>query len=43
MNDTFLSGKKIRESTRINGNVTDTAKYIQKNIEETHLAFKKCP
>jgi len=41
--DWFLSYQRISEANQINGKVMDTAKYIQKNIDETYLAIKKCP
>jgi hypothetical protein len=41
--DYFLSLKRIMEGQKINSGVMETAKYIQKNIDDTYLALKDCP
>ncbi len=40
--DYFLSLKRIMEARKINGGVTQTARYIQKNIDETLIAMGDC-
>ncbi len=41
--DWILSYKRIVDAQKINGGVLDTAKFIQKNIDNTYAALKDCP
>ncbi len=41
--DYLLSLNRIIEAKKINGGVMDTARYIQKNIDDTYLALANCP
>ena len=38
----FLSLKRIMEARKINGGVAQTARYIQKNVDETRIAIAEC-
>jgi hypothetical protein len=40
--DYLLSLNRIIEAKKINGGVMDTARYIQKNIDDTYLALTNC-
>jgi len=40
--DYLLSLNRIIEARKINGGVTDAARYIQKNIDDTYLALTNC-
>ncbi|MDP2088680.1 MAG: hypothetical protein Q8J84_04695 [Flavobacteriaceae bacterium] len=41
--DWILSYNRIIKAQKINGGVLDTAKFIQKNIDDTYLALSECP
>jgi type II secretory pathway pseudopilin PulG len=38
----LLSFHRLAKANNINGRVLDTARYIQKNIDDTYLAFRSC-
>ena len=40
--DYLLSLHRIMEARKINGGVTQTARYIQKNIDDTRIALRDC-
>jgi hypothetical protein len=40
--DFYLSYTRLAEAQKINGRVMDSARYIQKNIDDTYLALKGC-
>jgi hypothetical protein len=41
--DWYLSYKRLAEAHKINGRVLDSARSIQKNIDDAYLALGKCP
>lgn len=40
--DWYLSYERLSEAHKINGRVMNSARYIQKNIDDTYLALKGC-
>jgi hypothetical protein len=40
--DFYLSYTRLAEAHKVNGRVMDSARYIQKNIDETYLALEGC-